>query len=72
MISLRRSNSHSRVNHVERDVEWISRDAALSGEPIRIGADWHIVGCRDSHTVDENEQPLKPPFGAFWAIYSRP
>jgi hypothetical protein len=40
--------------------------------PDDFGDEWHIVGCRDFHTVDENEEALDEPFGAFWAVYSRP
>ena len=38
--------------------------------PDDFGRDWHVVACRDFHAVDENEEPLDEPFGAFWAIYS--
>jgi ABC-type polysaccharide/polyol phosphate transport system ATPase subunit len=33
---------------------------------------WHIVACADFHFVDEHDQPLPEPFGAFWAIYTAP
>jgi hypothetical protein len=32
---------------------------------------WNIVACADFHTVDEHDEPLAVPFGAFWAIHSR-
>jgi hypothetical protein len=34
-------------------------------------ADWEIVACSDFHNLDEYDQPLEQPFGAFWAIYTR-
>ena len=39
--------------------------------PDDFGPEWHVVACEDFHVVDENEDPLAEPFGAFWAIYSR-
>lgn len=29
---------------------------------------WDVVCCKDFHLVDEHEQPLDTPMGAFWAI----
>jgi hypothetical protein len=29
---------------------------------------WEIVCCKDFHLVDEHDQPLRVPMGAFWAV----
>lgn len=32
---------------------------------------WRIVACKDFHNVDEHDELLDVPFGAFWAIHTR-
>lgn len=41
-------------------------------EPADFGADWTFVACRRYHLVDENDQPLDSPAGAFWAFLDLP
>jgi hypothetical protein len=38
--------------------------------PSDFPGDWEIIACDDFHNLDEFDQPLAEPFGAFWAIYS--
>ena len=45
--------------------------ASVGWIPDDFGPEWHVVACEDFHAVDENEDPLAEPVGAFWAIYSR-
>jgi hypothetical protein len=33
-------------------------------------AEWRIVACADFHFLDEHDDPLPEPIGAFWAIYT--
>jgi hypothetical protein len=37
-------------------------------EPADFDADWEFIACGGYHEVDENDQPLDPPVGAFWAF----
>lgn len=39
-------------------------------EPSDFPDGWAFVACRDFHDVDENNDPLDEPVGAFWAIYT--
>jgi hypothetical protein len=36
--------------------------------PEDFGEGWEIIGCKEYHFVDEDEQPLEKPFGAIWAF----
>jgi hypothetical protein len=38
--------------------------------PEDFAPNWHIVACADFHLVDEHDEPLAVPFGAFCAIHS--
>jgi glycosyltransferase involved in cell wall biosynthesis len=40
-------------------------------EPEDFPEGWEFVACRDFHDVDENNEPLDEPFGAFWAIHTK-
>jgi len=37
-------------------------------EPRDFDEDWAFIACRRYHEVDENDQPLDEPAGAFWAF----
>ena len=37
-------------------------------EPSDFDDDWNFIACRAYHLVDENDEPLDEPAGAFWAF----
>jgi hypothetical protein len=38
--------------------------------PEDFGENWELIGCKEYHFFDENDQPLEKPFGVIWAFHN--